>query len=71
MEIELSKGGRFNLSKEAPNLKKVAIGLGWQINQAGQTYDIDASVFMLNAGGKIPDEKYFIFYNNLQSIDGS
>ena len=71
MEIELSKGGRFNLSKEAPNLKKVAIGLGWQINQAGQTYDIDASVFMLGADGKIPDEKYFIFYNNLQSLDGS
>ncbi|WP_298908008.1 VWA domain-containing protein [uncultured Nostoc sp.] len=71
MEIELSKGGRFNLSKEAPNLKKVAIGLSWQINQAGQTYDIDASVFMLGADGKIPDEKYFIFYNNLQSLDGS
>ncbi|MEH2347402.1 MAG: TerD family protein [Nostoc sp.] len=71
MEIELSKGGRFNLSKEAPNLNKVAIGLGWQINQAGQSYDIDASVFMLDANGKIPDEKYFIFYNNLQSIDGS
>jgi TerD domain len=33
MEIELSKGGRFNLSKEAPNLKKVAIGLGCQTNQ--------------------------------------
>jgi stress response protein SCP2 len=33
MEIELSKGGRFNLSKEARNLKKVAIGLGWQTNQ--------------------------------------
>ncbi|MEH2091583.1 TerD family protein [Nostoc sp.] len=71
MEIELSKGGRFNLSKEAPNLKKVAIGLGWQINKAGQTCDIDASVFMLGANGKIPDEKYFIFYNNLESLDGS
>jgi tellurite resistance protein TerA len=71
MEIELSKGSRFNLSKEAPNLKKVAIGLGWQINQGGQTYDIDASVFMLGVDGKIPDEKYFIFYNNLQSLDGS
>ncbi|MBN3961447.1 TerD family protein [Nostoc sp. NMS8] len=71
MEIELSKGGRFNLSKEAPNLKKVAIGLGWQINKAGQICDIDASVFMLGANGKIPDEKYFIFYNNLESLDGS
>ncbi len=71
MEIELSKGGRFNLSQEAPSLKKVAIGLGWQVNQAGETYDIDASVFMLNADGKIPDEKYFVFYNNLRSLDGS
>ncbi|MFN6516597.1 MAG: TerD family protein [Nostoc sp. CreGUA01] len=71
MEIELSKGGRFNLSQEAPNLKKVAIGLGWQVNQAGQAYDIDASVFMLGADGKIPDEKYFVFYNNLRSLDGS
>ncbi|MGJ5630204.1 TerD family protein [Nostoc sp. CALU 1950] len=71
MEIELTKGGRFNLSKEAPNLNKVAIGLGWQVNKAGQSYDIDASVFMLGADGKIPNDKYFVFYNNLQSIDGS
>ncbi len=71
MEIELSKGGRFNLSKEAPNLRKVAIGLGWQVNQAGQSYDIDASVFMLGADGKIPNDKYFVFYNNLHSFDES
>lgn len=71
MEIELTKGGRFNLSKEAPDLKKVAIGLGWQVNQNGQSYDIDASVFMLSTDGKVPDDKYFVFYNNLQSLDGS
>jgi stress response protein SCP2 len=71
MEIELTKGGRFNLSKEAPDLKQVAIGLGWQVNQNGQSYDIDASVFMLGTDGKVPDEKYFVFYNNLQSLDGS
>ena len=70
MEIELSKGGRFNLSKEAPNLKKIAIGLGWQLCKNGQTYDVDASVFMLNADG-VSNEKYFIFYNNLESPDGS
>ncbi|BAY42216.1 stress protein (plasmid) [Nostoc sp. NIES-2111] len=71
MEIELTKGGRFNLSKEAPNLKKVAIGLGWQVSQNGQTYDIDASAFMLGADSKVPNEKYFVFYNNLQSPDTS
>lgn len=71
MEIELDKGGRFNLSKEVPNLKKVAIGLGWQASQNGQKYDIDASVFMLGVDGKVTDEKYFVFYNNLESFDGS
>lgn len=71
MEIELTKGGRFNVSKEAPDLKKVAIGLGWKVNQNGQSYDVDASVFMLDRNNKVPDEKYFVFYNNLQSLDGS
>ncbi|MBD1939952.1 VWA domain-containing protein [Microcoleus sp. FACHB-68] len=71
MEIELSKGGRFNLSQEVPQLKKVSIGLGWQVSQNGESYDVDASVFMLGADGKVPDERYFVFYNNLQSLDGS
>ena len=71
MEIELNKGSRFNLSKEAPDLKKLAVGLGWKVNQNGQSYDIDGSVFMLGINGKIPEEKYFVFYNNLQSPDGS
>lgn len=44
MEIELTKGGRFNVSKEAPDLKKVAIGLGWKVNQNGQSYCIKAEI---------------------------
>lgn len=71
MGIQLTKGGRFNLSKEAPNLKNVAIGLGWGENQSEKSYDIDASVFMLSAAGKVIHEKYFVFYNNLKSLDGS
>ena len=71
MAMQLSKGERFNISKEAPDLKKMAIALGWQVTEAGQSYDIDVSAFMLGADGKIPNDKYFIFYNNLQSCDGS
>lgn len=71
MGIQLTKGGRFNLSKEAPDLKKVAIALGWQVSQSGQSYDIDASVFMLGADSRIPTEEHFVFYNNLKSPDGS
>ncbi|PSB23379.1 stress protein [filamentous cyanobacterium Phorm 46] len=71
MSIELTKGERFNLSQEAPDFKKVAIALGWQVSQTAQNCDIDASVFMLAADGRIPDEKYFVFYNNLTSPDGA
>jgi tellurite resistance protein TerA/tellurium resistance protein TerD len=71
MAMQLSKGERFNISKEAPDLKKMAIALGWQVTEAGQSYDIDVSAFMLGADGKIPNDKYFIFYNNLQSFDSS
>jgi len=69
--MQLSKGERFNISKEAPDLKKMAIALGWQVTEAGQNYEIDVSAFMLGSDGKIPNDKYFIFYNNLQSSDGS
>lgn len=71
MGIQLTKGGRFNLSKEANDLKKVAFALGWQVSQSGQSYDIDASVFMLGAGSRISTDDYFVFYNNLKSPDGS
>lgn len=73
MGINLSKGERINLSKEAPSLKKVGVGLGWDTNNTdtGVDFDLDASVFMLGANGKIPSEKGFIFYNNLTSPDGA
>ena len=71
MSIELTKGERFNLSKEVPNFNKLAIALGWQVSQTAQNCDIDASVFMLAADGRTPDEKYFVFYNNLTSPDGA
>ncbi|MCG5061150.1 MAG: TerD family protein [Limnoraphis sp. WC205] len=73
MAINLSKGERINLSKEAPGLKTAGIGLGWDTNatDTGTAFDLDTSVFMLGGNGKIPNEKYFVFYNNLQSPDGS
>lgn len=73
MSINLSKGGRVNLSKEAPGLKNAGIGLGWDVNatDTGSGFDLDASVFMLGTNGKIPNDKYFVFYNNTQSPDGS
>ncbi|NJN47345.1 MAG: TerD family protein, partial [Candidatus Competibacteraceae bacterium] len=72
MGISLSKGGRISLSKEAPDLKKVHVGLGWDERSTdGSEFDLDASAFMLNAGGKVRSDADFIFYNQLRSVEGS
>jgi tellurium resistance protein TerD len=73
MGISLSKGGRIDLAKEAPGLTQVGFGLGWDENgsNTGGEFDLDASVFMLDTSGKIPQDRYFVFYNNLASIDGA
>lgn len=70
MAISLKKGGRFNLTKKEPTLKKIMIGLGWEV-RSSNPLDLDASVFMLGANGKLPQDEYFVFYNNLKSPDGS
>ncbi|SNT21011.1 MULTISPECIES: TerD family protein [unclassified Azospirillum] len=72
MTISLSKGGNVSLSKSEPGLKRILIGLGWDARSTdGADFDLDASAFLLGANHKVPDEKAFIFYNNLKSVDGS
>ena len=72
MAISLQKGGNVNLSKEAPNLKKIIIGLGWDPRATdGATFDLDGSAFLLKNDGKVRGDSDFIFYNNLKSTDGS
>ena len=70
MAIALKKGGRLNLSKKEPSLKKAMIGLGWEV-LSGNPLDLDASIFMIGPNGKLPADEYFVFYNNLKSPDGS
>ncbi len=72
MAISLQKGGNVNLNKEAPGLKKLLVGLGWDPRATdGKEFDLDGSVFLLNASGKARSDADFIFYNNLKSADGS
>jgi tellurium resistance protein TerD len=72
MAISLQKGGNVNLNKEAPGLKKLVVGLGWDPRATdGKEFDLDGSAFMLNASGKARSDADFIFYNNLKSADGS
>ena len=72
MSVSLSKGGNVSLSKTAPSMKNVLIGLGWDVRSTdGQDFDLDASAFLLTATGKVRGDADFIFYNNLRSTDGS
>lgn len=72
MAISLQKGGNVNLSKEAPSLKNLVIGLGWDPRVTdGAAFDLDGSAFLLKADGKVRSDADFIFYNNLKSTDGS
>lgn len=70
--VNLRKGERVSLTKDNPNLDKIHVGLGWDVNKYGTgDYDLDASVFMLGANGKIQQTKHFVFFNNLQSPEGA
>ena len=72
MAISLSKGGNVSLTKAEPGLKKIFIGLGWNIRATdGAAFDLDASLFMLKEDGKVRCDTDFIFYNNSKSSDGS
>ena len=70
--INLQKKQGINLTKTAPALNNVRVGLSWdQTTLNGQSPDCDASVFMLGENGKIPAEDYFVFYNNSVIGDNS
>ena len=72
MSVSLSKGGNVSLSKTAPSMKNALVGLGWDVRSTdGQDFDLDASAFLLTAKGQVRNDQDFIFYNNLQSADGS
>ena len=73
MPISLEKGQKISLSKECEGLRKVVVGLGWDVNNydTGSDFDLDASVFMTTDNGKVPSDDYFVFYNQLKSPCGS
>lgn len=75
MAISLKKGQRISLTKEAPGLKQIMCGLGWDISQksggflgglsGNNEFDLDSSVICLNADKKLTDVKNIIYYGNL------
>ncbi len=72
MAISLSKGGNVNLSKEAPGLNKIVVGLGWDSRATdGAAFDLDASAFLIKPDSKVRSDSDFCFYNNKVVGDGA
>lgn len=72
MAVSLVKGGNVNLSKEAPGVSSVTVGLGWDARKTdGQDFDLDASAFVLGQDEKALSDTHFVFYNNKASPEGA
>lgn len=59
--VTLTKGQKVSLKKEAPGLKKILVGLGWDpaITLFGADIDIDASVICIDKNGKRDNIIYY------------
>lgn len=67
MPINLQKGQKIDIG-----LTRISVGLGWDPNEGtGHNFDLDVSAFMINSNRQLPDESYFVFFNNLVSGDNS
>jgi tellurium resistance protein TerD len=72
VSVSLAKGGNVSLSKQAPGLTAVVVGLGWDPRTTtGADFDLDASAIMLDTSGRVLSDSHFVFFNNLKSPEGS
>ena len=58
-------------SVPATSLTQVRLGLGWSLRSGDETYDLDASAFMLGSDGRVLSDDHFVFYGNARSPDGA
>lgn len=72
MTVSLTKGGNVSLTKQAPGLSSVTVGLGWDARTTdGQSFDLDASAIVCGADGKVLSDRHFVFFNNLTTPDSA
>ena len=72
MTVPLSKGGNINLTKTDSTLKNIVAGLGWDVRETDdETFDLDASILMVKADGKVRSDSDFIYYHQKDSACGA
>ena len=83
MGINLKKGQRISLEKEAPGLQRLMCGLGWDVSKSSrggllgglfsqtQDFDLDASVLCLDANDQIKSKANLVYFGNLRHNSGA
>jgi tellurium resistance protein TerD len=72
MSVNLTKGGNVSLTKAAPGLASVVVGLGWDARTTdGTAFDLDASAIVCDVDGKALSDQHFVFFNNKTSPEGA
>lgn len=68
--IKLTRGDEVDLSRQAPGLTRVTVGVGWGRAVSGGTADLDLSAIVIDGQGRALGQSHFVFHNNLSSPGG-
>lgn len=68
MSVNLQKGQKVSLTKEAPQAHRILVGLGWDAKKKGlfgegSDFDLDASCFALR-NGRLTSKKDICYFGN-------
>lgn len=68
MSVNLQKGQKVSLTKEAPQAHRILVGLGWDAKKkgllgGGSDFDLDASCFALR-DGRLTSKKDICYFGN-------
>ncbi len=70
--FKLKRGEQVNLTRLDPTLRRLMIGVGWDvIGFDKEAPDLDLSIFLLDKNSQTRMDEDFVFYNNLKSLEGS
>lgn len=70
--FQLKREERVNLTRLDPTLRRLMIGIGWDVvGFESEPPDLDVSIFLVDKNEKTRVDEDFIFYNNLKSPDGA
>jgi tellurite resistance protein TerA len=68
MSLSIIKGQKTDLTKTTPSLSRIIVGMGWNSTSG---VDLDLSVFVLQANGKVKTDQDLIYYSNPSGANGS